>query len=156
ELRAGLSDGPGNPNNGFFLASNIDERILAPGYDATGKEIVFSDDPYVTNPYFVINKWKTSIGRKRLISAISGKYNFTSWLYAMARLGYDHINDRGEGVTPTGTAYNFNSAGQSGGISIGNGQSSRLNVDGIIGANHAITDDISFDATIGANLRKES
>jgi TonB-linked SusC/RagA family outer membrane protein len=151
---AGLSDGPGNPNNGFFLASNIDERILAPGYDANGNEIVFSDDPYVTNPYFVINKWINNSSRKRLITSVSAKYNFTSWLYAMTRLGYDHINDRSEGVTPTGTAYNFNSAGQSGGIGIGNSQTTELNVDGIIGATHKITNDIGIDATIGANLRK--
>ena len=151
-----LSDGPGNPNNGMFLASNIDERILAPGYDANGNEIVFSDDPYVTNPYFVVNKWINNVGRKRLISAISTKYNFTSWIYAMARLGYDHINDRYFGVTPTGTAYSFNSAGQSGGINLSNAQTTQMNVDGLIGANHDITDNISFDATIGANLRKEN
>ena len=150
----GLSDGPGNPNNGFFLASNIDERILAPGYDANGNEIVFSDDPYVTNPYFVINKWIYNASRKRLITSISAKYNFTPWLYAMTRLGYDHINDRSEGVTPTGTAYNFNSAGQSGSIGIGNSQTTELNVDGLIGATHKLTNDIGLDATIGANLRK--
>ncbi len=155
-LRSGLSDGPGNPNNGFFLASNIDERILDPGYDANGNEIVFSDDPYVTNPYFVVNKWVSKLSRKRLISAVSAKYNFTPWLYTLARVGYDHTNDRGEGITPTGTAYSFNSAGQSGGIGISNSQLTQLNVDGLIGANHAITADISFDATIGASLRKEN
>lgn len=149
-----LSDGPGNPNNGLFLAPNIKEKILDPGYDANGREIVFSDDNYVTNPYFAINKWVRTIGRKRLISAVSAKYNFTPWLYAMGRLGYDNENDRALGITPTGTDYSYNSAGQSGGIDLTTQQTSELNLDALIGASHKITEDLSFDATIGANERR--
>ena len=53
-----------------------------------GNEIVFSDDNYVTNPWFVVNKWVNKWDRKRLITSIAPKYNFTPWLYVMARLGY--------------------------------------------------------------------
>lgn len=149
-----LSDGPGNPNNGLFLANNINENILKPGYDASGNEVVFSDDPYVTNPWFVVNKWVNDISRKRLISDVSAKYNFTDWLYVQSRLGYDLENDRGLGVTPTGTAYSFNSKGQSGSIGLSTAQTSELNLDGLIGASHSLTKDLGFNATIGANLRK--
>ena len=34
-----LSDGPGNPNNGLFLAPNIKESWLNPGYDANGRDV---------------------------------------------------------------------------------------------------------------------
>ncbi len=149
-----LSDGPGNPNNGLFLANNINENILKPGYDASGNEVVFSDDPYVTNPWFVVNKWINNLSRKRLISDVSAKYNFTDWLYIQSRLGYDLENDRGLGVTPTGTAYSFNSKGQSGSIGLSTAQTSELNLDGLIGATHSLTKDLGFNATIGANLRK--
>jgi TonB-linked SusC/RagA family outer membrane protein len=151
-----LSDGPGNPNNFLFLATNVNNEIFKPGYNPDGSEIVFSDDNYVTNPWFVVNRWINNTGRKRLIGSLSARYNFTDWIYAMARVGYDHENDDYLQVTPTGTSYSYNSAGQSGGINQSNAQTSELNVDGIIGINHAITKDFSFNATLGANLRKDN
>ena len=151
-----LSDGPGNPNNGLFLANNINENILKPGYDSTGREIVFSDDEYVTNPWFVVNKWVNNIGRKRLITAISSKYNFTDWLYVLGRLGYDIQNDRYLSVTPTGTAYSYNSANQSGGINLSTPQTSELNLDALIGVNHKLFKDLGIDATLGANARRNT
>src|SRR5882724_1743747 len=101
--RAQLSDGPGNPNNGFFLATNINENILKPGYDATGSEVVFSDDNYVTNPWFAVEKFINNTGRKRLITAVTAKYNFTDCLYAQVRDGYVRENDRSFQGKPKGT-----------------------------------------------------
>ncbi len=149
-----LSDGPGNPNNGMFLAPNIKESTLSPGYNANGREIVFSDDNYVTNPYFAINKWVTTINRKRLISSVSAKYNLLEWLYLQGKVGYDNENDRSLGITPTGTDYSYNSAGQSGNISLTNSQTSELNLDALLGITHKITRDINLDAIIGGNSRR--
>jgi TonB-linked SusC/RagA family outer membrane protein len=150
-----LSDGPGNPNNFLFLATNVNDEIFKPGYNPDGSEIVFSDDNYVTNPWFVVDRWINNTGRKRLIGSLSARYNFTDWIYGMARVGYDHENDDYFTVTPTGTSYSYNSAGLSGQLNNqSNAQTSELNVDGIIGVNHAITHDVSFNATLGANLRK--
>ncbi|HLO82874.1 MAG TPA: SusC/RagA family TonB-linked outer membrane protein [Chitinophagaceae bacterium] len=148
-----LSDGPLNANNGLFLANNIDQNILNPGYDpVTGKEIQFSDDEYVSNPWFVVNQFVNDQDRKRLLTAATLKYNFTSWLYAQARMGYDLINDRGLNVTPWGTAYSQGAAG-----GLGNQSKSELseyNIDGLIGATHKLTSSISLDAAIGGNMRK--
>ncbi|HWB92501.1 MAG TPA: SusC/RagA family TonB-linked outer membrane protein, partial [Puia sp.] len=152
--RPQLSDGPGDPNNFQFLAPNVDERIFQPGQDANGNEIVFSDDNYVTNPWFVVRNWINNTSRHRLISAVSAKYNFTDWLYAMGRLGYDKEDDRIFQVTPTGTNYSFNNAGQSGQFNgLTNVNTSELNLDGIIGASHNLTKDLHLDATAGFNLR---
>lgn len=148
-----LSDGPGNPNNGMFLAPNVKETSLAPGYTPiTGREVVFSDDNYVTNPYFVTSKWINTLSRKRLISAVSGKYSFNSWIWLQGRIGYDKISDRQFQVTPTGTDYSYQN-GKSGSIGINTSESSELNLDAIFGISHKITDDLSFDATVGANSR---
>jgi len=153
--RAQLSDGPGNPNNGLFLAPNISENILKPGYDSKGNEIVFSDDNYVTNPWFAVNKFINNTGRKRLIAALSAKYNFTDWLYAQGRIGYDLENDRIFQVTPTGTNFTFNQAGQSGQLNgLTNLQTSELNLEGLIGASRHLTKDLKLDATLGVNSRK--
>jgi len=148
-----LSDGPLNANNGLFLATNIDQKILAPGYEPlTGYEIQFSDDEYVSNPWFVVNQLVNNVGRKRFTTASTLKYNFEKWLYAQVRLGLDQQFDRFKSVTPWGTAY---SQGRRGGLN-NQGQSDRaeLNVDALIGAAKDITDDISFDAAVGANIRK--
>lgn len=152
-----LSDGPGNPNNFTFLAANVNADIFKPGYDASGNEMVFSDDNYVTNPWFVMKNWINNVGRKRLISSASAKYNFTDWLYAMARVGYDKEDDRQYNVTPTGTNYTINSSNQSGqfnGLTFTN--TSELNLDGLLGVSHKITDDLHIDATLGGNIRKNN
>lgn len=151
--RAYLSDGPLNANNGQFLATNIDENILAPGYDATtGFETVFSDDIYVTNPWFVVNQLVNNQDRKRLISAVTTRYNLTDWLYAQARVGYDIENDRIFSVTPWGTSY---TSGQHGSLNNqATNQNFELNVDGMLGVNKNLTDDIHLDAAIGGNQRK--
>ncbi|WP_229688784.1 SusC/RagA family TonB-linked outer membrane protein [Puia dinghuensis] len=152
--RPQLSDGPGNPNNFQFLAPNVDERIFQPGQDSRGYEIVFSDDNYVTNPWFVVNNWINTTGRKRLIGAISAKYNFTDWLYLMGRGGVDKEDDRIFNVTPTGTNYSFNSAGESGQF---NGLTTlttqETNWDILAGVSHKLTDDLHLDATVGGNIR---
>jgi TonB-linked SusC/RagA family outer membrane protein len=152
--RSQLSDGPGNPNNGLFLAPNINENILKPGYDSKGNEVVFSDDNYVTNPWFAVSKFINNTSRKRLITSVSGKYNFTDWLYLQGRVGYDLENDRIFQVTPTGTNFSFNAAGQSGQLNgLTNVQTSELNLDGILGVSHHLTRDLNLDATLGVNSR---
>jgi TonB-linked SusC/RagA family outer membrane protein len=154
-----LSDGPMNANNGLLLATNIDERILAPGFNSTtGREIVFSDDNYVTNPYFVTSQFVNNVDRKRLISMVSTKYQFAEWIYAQARVGYDNSNDRIFKVTPWGTAYSISSnpKGQGGLDELSNAQRTELNIDGLLGINKNITSDISVNAILGGNIRKNN
>lgn len=148
-----LSDGPMNANNGIFLAPNIDQRILAPGFNPeTGKEIVFSDDEYVTNPYFVVNQFVNDVKRKRLISAVAVKYQFADWIYAQGRVGYDNANDRIFKVTPWGTGFSQNGKGALDELS--NAQRTEINVDGLLGVTKSFGEDFTVDAILGANLRK--
>ena len=152
--RPQLSDGPMNANNGLFLATNIDENVLAPGFDSiTGIETRFGDDEYVTNPWFVVNQYVNNVGRKRLISSFSARYDLTSWLYAQGRVGYDQLNDAVFKVEPWGTAYT--NPGMKGNLQE---QSSaltyELNVDGLIGVSKDLTSDLTLDALVGANMRK--
>jgi hypothetical protein len=65
--RSGLSDGPGNPNNVQFLAPNEAQSILAPGTTASGSELQWNNDIYVTNPYFAAYNFVTNTQRERLI-----------------------------------------------------------------------------------------
>jgi TonB-linked SusC/RagA family outer membrane protein len=148
--KASLSDGPGNPNNVLFLAPNEDQRILSPGYGPDGVEQQFTNDNYVTNPYFAAYKFSSNTYRNRLITSLSAKYNFTKWLYAQLRLGYDDINDKRIDITPTGTGYN--SAGT---MAQTNSQITEQNTDILIGAKHDLIKDLlNLDISVGGNIRK--
>jgi TonB-linked SusC/RagA family outer membrane protein len=157
-----LSDGPLNANNGIFLATNIDEDILKPGYNAdnNGREIVWTDDNFVTNPWFAVNQFVNNIDRRRWITALTARYDLFDFLYGQVRLGYDNINDRKFKVTPWGTSYSTstlpNGTLVSGDIDLRNEQTSELNVDGLIGFKKNIVEDLSLDMAVGGNLRKRS
>ncbi|MBE9586814.1 SusC/RagA family TonB-linked outer membrane protein [Mucilaginibacter sp. JRF] len=151
--RSGLSDGPGNPNNVTFLAPNQDQSILSPGTLASGREQTFTNDVYVTNPYFAANNFVNNVYRKRLISAVTAKYSFTNWLSAQARLGYDNINDERIGIEPTGTAYR----NDNGTMTQTNYQTDELNADILINGRHDIVKDfLRVDMSVGGNIRKSS
>jgi outer membrane receptor protein involved in Fe transport len=150
-----LSDGPLNANNGTFLAPNVDESLLNPGYDPTspkGSELQWTDDIYVTNPWFVVNRLVNNVDRKRLLAAMTARYNFTDWLYLQGRLGYDNLSDRYFQVNPTGLAYSQNEMGSLGNLSTV--QTLELNPDVLAGIRRNITKDIGLDLSLGAALRK--
>jgi TonB-linked SusC/RagA family outer membrane protein len=152
--RSYLSDGPMNANNILFLASNVNQRILAPGFNAAnnGAEVRWSDDEFVTNPYFVTSQFENDFGRRRLIASLMTRYDVTSWLYAQGRVGYDLSNDKQFTVTPWGTAYQTQAAG-SGSMGQNQSQRSELNLEGIMGINKKISTDLSVEALVGGNIR---
>jgi TonB-linked SusC/RagA family outer membrane protein len=150
--RPQLSDGPLNANNGFWLANNVDIRWLAPGYDPeTGNEVVFSDDIYVTNPWFVVNQYRNDIGRRRIIVTPSVKYDLFKWLYVQGRVGYDNSDDNSFSVTPWGTAYSQDLKGSLNGI--GKSQITEINYEALVGGSRNLTDDLGLSFTAGANKR---
>lgn len=148
--KSSLSDGPGNPNNVLFLAPNEDQKILYPGYGANGVETQFTNDNYVTNPYFAAYKFVSNTNRQRLIGSLSAKYNFTSWVYAQLRMGYDNINDKRTDITPTGTGYN-----SQGTMDQINGRILEINYDALIGVKHNLIKNLlDLDFSGGASIRK--
>ncbi|GAA4917565.1 SusC/RagA family TonB-linked outer membrane protein [Mucilaginibacter defluvii] len=151
--RSGLSDGPGNPNNGLFLAPNQDIKTLSPGTTTGGKELTFTDDTYVTNPYFAANFFQKNVKRNRLISSLSAKYDLTNWLYVQGRLGYDNSNDLRVDIEPTGTAYR----NDNGTMNQTNLQTTEFNADVLINAKRNLVKDLlDLDLSVGGNIRKSN
>lgn len=149
--RSGLSDGPGNPNNGIFLAPNQDINTLSPGTTTGGKELTFTDDTYVTNPYFAANFFQKNVKRNRLISSLSAKYDLTNWLYVQGRLGYDNSNDLRVDIEPTGTAYR----NDNGTMNQTNTQTTEFNADVLVNAKRNLVKDLlDLDLSVGGNIRK--
>lgn len=105
--RTYIADFSKNPNASVgLLATNIDVRILKPGYDANGFETPWSDYVFVVNPYFAAAKVKNQDDRRRFIGSFSTRYNFTDFLYARARVGIDYFNINATDIEPTGLLYN--------------------------------------------------
>jgi TonB-dependent SusC/RagA subfamily outer membrane receptor len=146
-----LSDGPRNPNNFLFLAPNIRPSIFAPGFNENGNEVVFSDDIFVTNPYFITANGINDRGRNRTITAISARYNFLPKTYALFRVGNDILNDDFFNVEPTGLAYTQEQRGNLGGRGLST--RSETNVDAIFGTEFNLTDNIVFDGLLGGTFR---
>jgi TonB-linked SusC/RagA family outer membrane protein len=105
--RTYIADFSKNPNAAVGLvATNIDVRTLAPGYDAQGYETPWSDYVFVVNPYFATSKVKNQDERRRFIGSFSTRYNITDFLYARARVGIDYFNINASDIEPTGLLYN--------------------------------------------------
>jgi len=105
--RTYIADFSKNPNASVgLIATNIDIRTLAPGYDAQGFETPWSDYVFVVNPYFAASKVKNGDERRRFIGSFSTRYNFTDYLYARARVGIDYFNINAYDIEPTGLLYN--------------------------------------------------
>lgn len=153
--RPQLSDGPMNANNINFLATNVSEAMLRPGYDVAaerGNEIQYNDDIFITNPWFVVNRYQNDLKRKRLITALTAKYDFNKNLYGLVRVGYDYMNDELFKITPTGTAY---SNGNMGGLDdLAKSTTIELNADAILGGNFQISDKFGIEALVGVTGRK--
>ncbi|MBO3270660.1 MULTISPECIES: SusC/RagA family TonB-linked outer membrane protein [Hymenobacter] len=154
--RPQLSDSPLNANNITFLAPNIDQATLRPGYDPSnnGLETAWNNDSYASNPWFVVNQFKNDLSRKRLISALSARYAFTDYLFLQGRVGYDYSSDRRFNVTPYGTLYSSNGEGGLENLTLGSRL--ELNTDALLSFSKDLNQDISVSASVGSNFRRNN
>ena len=105
--RTAIADFTGNPNAAVgLIATNIDVRTLAPGFDENGNETLWCEYNFVSNPYFAANKRKNEDERQRFLGSFSLRYNIFDFLYLRARLGTDFSVIESFDITPTGTAHN--------------------------------------------------
>jgi len=123
--------------------------VLKPGYKADGSEINFSDNIYVTNPWFAANAFVNDLSRNRVIAMGSLKYDFTDWLSLQGRIGQDYYNDRTTSVTPTGTAYL-----PKGNMTENSIKLTELNADFLLTANRRLTSQIDMNLGVGGNLMR--
>ena len=144
--RTSIADFTQNPNASIgLMATNIDVRTLAPGYDENDYEVQWSDYIFVANPYFVVNKVKNEDERRRFIGSLNVRYNFTDFLYARARVGIDHNLFKTINITPTGQMSN-----RFGNMSSGQSSGYETNAEVMLGFNKEIGP-ISLNAIVGGN-----
>ena len=102
--RSRLGDITDNANASLWqLAPNYGlADMKATNEDGTENEI--SASGFVVNPNFVVEKYKQSDAKDRVIGSIEAQYNFTPNWYLRGRAGGDMINRRAENGVPWGTA----------------------------------------------------
>lgn len=155
--RPGQSDSPGNGNfAAFMLPGNLNiENLKGPKGDGRtqylGELTEFTDNPFVTNPYFAAYNFINETQKDRIIASASLKYNFTDWLFVQGRIGQDFYTFQSSSNTPTGTAYL--AAGSNGNIGKNSITAGEVNADVLLSMDKKLTDDISLGASVGANLR---
>ena len=138
-----------NPNSGAqLIGTNIDVRILDPGYDAQGNEVLWNDYIYSTNPYFAVNKVSNGDIRRRFIGTFSTRYNITESLYARARVGIDQFNLDAYNIEPTGLAFN-----NRGSMTTDQNVNQEINTELLLGFNKTIGA-FSVNALAGGNKMK--
>lgn len=166
--RPGLSDAPGSGiNTMYFIPNNVDVRSMIgdphkPGAvpslalqnemgitiadgKGPGEEYAFTPDIYTNNPYWVAYQYINSDVRNRIISSGLLRYDFTDYLYAQARIGYDFSTKRGTLSTPEGTGYR-----RGGELFEYETRISELNMEGILGFEKTFNK-ISVKAFAGGN-----
>lgn len=166
--RPGLSDAPGSGiNTMYFIPNNVDVRSMIgdpnkPGAVPSlalqdemgitiadgknpGEEYAFTPDIYTNNPYWVAYQYINSDVRNRVITSGSLRYDFTNYLYAQARIGYDFSTKRGAYNTPEGTGYR-----RGGELTEYETQVSELNIEGTIGFEKTFNK-IGIKAFVGGN-----
>lgn len=155
--RPGQSDSPGNGNFAIGLLPTSLSASTLLGQSKTGddqylKEINnFTDNVYITNPYFAAHKFLNSTQKDRIIASTSLKYSFTDWLFLQARVGQDYYTFQSNSITPSGTAYLASGFGN---VTKGSQTTSEVNADALLTFDKNITEDFSLTASVGANIRR--
>lgn len=145
--RPRLSDSPGNANFSVgLLPGNLNVRDLQPATDEDGFERQFTNNTFVTNPYFAAFNFRREDKRNRIIASTSLVYDFTDWLSLTGRMGIDHDVIRRTEVEPFGTGFK-----PRGGLTESERRTNQVDADIILAAEGDITDKFSISGLVGAN-----
>ena len=111
----------GNHDNSLYsllyLPNTIGLETLKPGYDSTGREVLYTQG--VSNPYYLINKETETDSRNRIRGSVTLKYDVTNWLYVRGRLTRDYYLSKRLQYIPDGNAsssFPYNSPSNIGGV----------------------------------------
>jgi TonB-linked SusC/RagA family outer membrane protein len=146
--RTYLNDPARNPNFLIsFLPPNVPKSALQPGFDENGIEQSYAG-PFVTNPYFAVNKFDADDNRDRILGGVQLTYALTDWLSVQGRQGLDWSNLRRTTVDPFGTGFK-----PEGSMEEREYQRWESNTKLLLSGTPSLTDDLSVRVDLGGNLR---
>ncbi len=119
-------------------------------YETTGVNIRYPGIDY--NPYFIVNEIRNNDFKDRLIGYASANLQFNDWLSLMGRIGVDYYSEVRENRWPS-DPNSKNSASRNGQMKQLLRRAHDLNGDVMLTADKKVTEDISLNGVLGANLR---
>jgi len=138
-----------NPNGSVdMIATSLDVRTLAPGYDQNRFQTEWNDYNAATNPWYAATEFYNGQSTKRLIGNFSVKYNILPYLYASAQMGIDRADQNSKRVEPYGALYIA-----LGSVSESQGWNYRRNGEVRLGFNKTILDLVNLNILVGGNQR---
>ncbi|TLU88828.1 SusC/RagA family TonB-linked outer membrane protein [Dyadobacter sediminis] len=150
--RPRVSDSPGNANYTLVnMPTTLSvETMKQSMLDDRGYEQVWGDNIYVDNAYFAATQFQQDDNKDRFIVSFEPRYNFTDWLYAKARVGFDKYFYNYTAITPTGTPYQ-----PLGGFDKNVQSFSEVNSELLFGINRKLVGDLNLNMLIAGNLMKQ-
>lgn len=154
--RPRLSDSPGNAN--FSMMTRPTNLPLSAMRGATdklgaqedGTELRYQPNVFQTNPYWAAHQFYRQDVTDRVLGKVSLRYDFTDWLYVMARAGTDYQARTDDSSEAYGTAYKAR-----GDYNVSKRTIREDNMDLFIGAQKQFGD-VSLDALVGGNRMRRS
>jgi TonB-linked SusC/RagA family outer membrane protein len=146
--RPQMSDMQGNPAYNLTVMPRNIRTVDAENYmTSTGVENLWTSDTYKGNPYWTINKQRTSDKLQRITGFASLHYDFTDWLNLMIRAGIDkydrkylYYRAKGTRVYPNGNLTQEKRTMQ------------EVNTDFLLTAKKDIGQDFSMSISAGGNI----
>lgn len=152
--RVRIGDTPGNANTApFVLPGGLDINDLKPGVNDQGTELVYQSSPWISNPYWVTNRYSNDDKKNRIIASSSLKYDINDWLFLTGRAGLDSYDLSRRLVTPVGS---ITPGAETGKLTQISSKYSLFDADIMLGIDKGLTDKISTNSLIGANTRKSN
>ncbi|MCG6186316.1 SusC/RagA family TonB-linked outer membrane protein [Maribellus maritimus] len=145
------------PNNGYSWADIFGwlqrdyptQYVKDLFYEKGNEDYIF---PSGDNPFYT-QRNLTGFSRDRVYGNVSVTYNFTSWLYANARVGVDFYNEYRSDITQSGTVNNIR-RGRGGQFADTQIYTKETNGDFTLNFDKAFGD-IRIDGLVGANYRND-
>ncbi|MGV8134535.1 MAG: SusC/RagA family TonB-linked outer membrane protein [Mangrovibacterium sp.] len=146
--RPQLSDMQGNPAYNLTVMPRNVRTVDAMNYmTTTGVENLWTSDTYKGNPYWTVNKQRTSEKLQRIIGFASLHYDFTDWLNLMIRTGIDKYDRKYLYYRAKGTRVYPN-----GNLSQEKRTMQEINTDFLLTAKKDIGQDFSLSVSAGGNI----
>ena len=155
------------PYSGFYFNPILNTYMFPVGDDFNkykefevydkSRNMMVQNYPYVgapggytqQNPYWITKRNQNENTRNRFIGRMAVKYDIIEGLNAQVRMTYDRTDDRYEQRLHATTVNVLSTA--NGEYTVKNGVSSQLYTDFLLNYNTNFSDDIEFNATLGAN-----
>lgn len=158
EAKGSFINTHGNLNGSGYTFNNIGMQTIWTGrqvdWDYLKNNIENEDGTQISwisrwhnNPYWIQYKNLNPQTKNRFIGSSSIKYQFNDWLSLSSRAGIDYSNEKVELIR---AYYGLNDPEGKYGVS--NYFRQEINADVLLSANKNITDDISLNANVGANI----